>query len=212
MPLETTLAHAPLIAILRGLRPENAIDVAAVLYDEGFRLIEVPLNSPDPFTSLARLVHRFGDDAVIGAGTVTDSGDLARLHDIGIRLVIAPNCNVQLITEAKSRGMSVFPGVATPTEAFAALQAGADGLKLFPAEIIGTSGLRAWKAVLPAAVPLVAVGGVTIGTIEEWAEAGADGFGIGSALFTPEVTLSELKNRARSLRMLVTDWTINGKS
>ena len=203
MAFETALSRAPLIAILRGLRPEEAIEVCSVLYDQTFRLIEVPLNSPDPFTSIARLVARFGSSALIGAGTVTKIDDIARLADIGTRLIVAPNCDPRIISQAKSRGLSVVPGVATPTEAFAALDAGADGLKLFPAEIIGTAGLRAWKAVLPSAVPLIPVGGMTAATIPEWARAGADGFGIGSALFTPGVSLAELKKRARSLRMAV---------
>lgn len=203
MQFETTLAQAPLIAILRGLKPDEAIEVAETLYEEGFRLIEVPLNSPDPFTSISRLAKRFGNSALVGAGTVTDLADVSRLADTGARLLVAPNCDPQIISTAKAKGMHAYPGVATPSEAIAALKAGADGLKLFPAETIGLAGLQAWKAVLPSVTPLIPVGGVTVETIPAWARAGATAFGIGSALFKPGMGVPELRRRARAFAMAI---------
>jgi len=198
MQLDKAMSELPLIAILRGVTPEEVTRVAGVLYDEGFRMIEVPLNSPDAFLSIEKLISTFGEKALIGAGTVTDIPNVLRLAETGAQLVVAPNCDTQIIREAKNRGMWVLPGVATPSEAFKALQAGADGLKLFPAEVIGTAGLRAWKSTLPQGTLLIPVGGITPESIENWRHGGASAFGIGSALYRPGIGLEHLRQRARA--------------
>jgi 2-dehydro-3-deoxyphosphogalactonate aldolase len=198
MQLDQAMSELPLIAILRGVTPEEVIDVAGVLYDEGFRMIEVPLNSPNAFLSIEKLMSQFGEKVVIGAGTVTDIPNLLRLAETGAQLVVAPNCDTQIIREAKNKSMWVLPGVATPSEAFAALQAGADGLKLFPAEVIGPAGLRAWKTILPQGTLLIPVGGITPETIGNWRHGGASAFGIGSALYQPGIGLEQLRQRARA--------------
>lgn len=173
----------PLIAILRGVRPDDVDAHGAALVEAGFALIEVPLNSPDPFDSIARLARRFGDVAVIGAGTVLDPADVARVAGAGGRMVIAPNADGAVIAESVQAGLVALPGIATPTEAFAALKAGASGLKLFPAEGAGPAVLKAMRAVLPGAVRLFPVGGITPDSMAPWLAAGATGFGLGSALY-----------------------------
>lgn len=180
-----TLAQVPLVAILRGIRPAEAEAVGAALVEAGIRLIEVPLNSPDPFASIARLVRCFGEDALIGAGTVLLPDDVQELADIGASLVIAPNCDVAVIEAARRAGLVAIPGAATPTEAFTAIRAGAAAVKLFPMEMIGLAGFKAMKAVLPPHVPLIAVGGVGAGNIAEFRQAGCHGFGLGSSLYKP---------------------------
>lgn len=198
MQLEQAISELPLIAILRGVTPEEVIHVARVLYDEGFRIIEVPLNSPDAFLSIEKLMSQFGEKVLIGAGTVTNIPNLLCLAETGAQLVVAPNCDTQIIREAKNKGMRVLPGVATPSEAFAALQAGADGLKLFPAEAIGAAGLRAWKTTLPQETLLIPVGGITPETIGNWRNGGASAFGIGAALYQPGIRLDQLRRRAKA--------------
>lgn len=188
----------PLIPILRGLAPDRAVEVGEILYATGFRIMEIPLNSPDPFDSIARLVDHFGDGALIGAGTVTTVAHCRMLSDIGARLVVAPNTDPAVIPAARDAGMVVIPGVATPSEAFAALHAGADALKLFPAEAVGPSGLRAWRAVLPPATRLIAVGGVDTSNMARWRAAGSDGFGIGSALFRPDMSTDDIRRHAHA--------------
>ncbi|POF61804.1 2-dehydro-3-deoxy-6-phosphogalactonate aldolase [Novacetimonas maltaceti] len=180
---DTAFARCPLIAILRGIQPHEVLDIGRVLVDTGFTIIEVPLNSPAPYQSIALLQDTFGDRVLVGAGTVTSPqavGDVAR-H--GGQLVVMPHADLAVIAEARKRGMICAPGVATPTEGFAALNAGADALKLFPAEQLGTKALRAWKSVFPPRTRFIPVGGIVPENMQSYLEAGAAGFGLGSALY-----------------------------
>lgn len=174
-----------IIAILRGVRPQEVEAHVEALIAAGIGVIEVPLNSPDPFDSIGRLVARFGDRATIGAGTVLDTDEVTRLAEIGARVVVSPNCDPAVIAATRAAGMESFPGVFTPTECFAALKAGATGLKFFPATLIGPAGLAAIRAVMPKGTPLYAVGGAGADNFGEWMRAGATGFGIGTALYRP---------------------------
>ncbi|MBA49665.1 MAG: 2-dehydro-3-deoxy-6-phosphogalactonate aldolase [Paracoccus sp. (in: a-proteobacteria)] len=189
----------PLIAILRGITPTEALPVAGALIEAGVTRIEVPLNSPEPLDSIARMVTAYGSDALIGAGTVLTPGQVREVAATGARLIVSPNCDPAVIAASKAAGMDSFPGVMTPTEAFAALAAGADGLKLFPGELIGPAGLRAMRAVLPPEVPLFAVGGVSADNMADWHRAGAAGYGIGSALYKPGDSAATVAARAREL-------------
>lgn len=182
----------PLVAILRGLAPAEAVPIGEALLAAGFRILEVPLNSPEPFTSIARLAEALGERALIGAGTVLAEGDVARLAAAGGRLCVMPHGDVAIIHAAKRRGLVCLPGVATPTEAFAALAAGADGLKLFPAEALPPAVVRAWRAVLPGGTRLYPVGGITPATMAPYRAAGVAGFGLGSALYRPGMTPAEV--------------------
>ncbi len=182
--LRTALNALPLVAILRGLTPAEAVPVGQALVDAGFTMLEVPLNSPDPLASINALARAF-PQALVGAGTVLDTDAVRNVADAGGALVVAPNANPSVITEAVRHGMVCLPGVATPTEAFAALAAGAHGLKLFPAELVTPAVLKALCAVLPAGVPLLPVGGITPDNMAPYRAAGATGFGIGSALYRP---------------------------
>ena len=175
----------PLVAILRGIRPEEAEAAAHCLFDAGFRLIEVPLNSPDPFASIAAIRRSVPMDALVGAGTVLRVDNVAELKASGGDVVFMPHADLAVVRAAKAAGLLCIPGVATPTEAFSALAAGADGLKLFPAELASPAVVKALLAVLPAGTPLMPVGGVTPASMDVWRAAGAAGFGIGSALFKP---------------------------
>ncbi len=196
--LDAAMAALPLVAILRGLRPDDAEAVGAALVEAGFRLIEVPLNSPDPFRSIEKLARRFGDTAVIGAGTVLETAAVGRLKEAGGELVVMPHADVRVIAEAKAQGLVCVPGIATPTEAFAALAAGADGLKIFPAEILPPKAVKAMLAVLPKGTRLLPVGGIEPATMAGYVAAGAAGFGLGSALFKPEFAPAEVGARARA--------------
>ena len=173
----------PAIAVLRGVRPEEVTAIAGALFEAGFRIIEVPLNSPLPIESVARLAAAFGDRCLVGAGTVCDPAMVERVADAGGRLIVSPHCDAHVIRAAKARGLVCLPGVATPTEAFTALKAGADGLKMFPAEQLPPAVLKAWRAVLPEGTPLIPVGGIGTGNIAAYWEAGAAGFGTGSSLY-----------------------------
>lgn len=193
-----TLAAAPLIAILRGIRPNEVEAIGAALVESGIRLIEVPLNSPDPFNSVARLVKRFGDVALIGAGTVIQPDDVLELADIGASMVISPHTDRAVIEATRRAGLVSLPGIATPSEAFGAIAAGAHALKLFPMEMIGVAGMKAMKAVLPPDMPLIAVGGIGPATIAGFRDAGCAGFGLGSSLYKPGTTPAAIRAAAEA--------------
>lgn len=191
------VATLPLVAILRGITPEEAPGVGEVLHGAGWRLLEVPLNSPRPLDSIAALARRF-PDAVIGAGTVRTPQEVRDVRAAGGRLIVSPHCDVRVVREAVALGMVCLPGVLTPSEAFAALEAGATGLKLFPAEMVPPAAVKALRAVLPAEVLLLPVGGVAPANVAPYRAAGASGFGIGSALYQPGRDLQALAAAARA--------------
>ena len=193
------MTQRPIIAILRGILPQEAVAIAEALVEAGIEQIEVPLNSPDPFDSIAAMLAALGPRAVIGAGTVLTVTDVERLAAMGAGLVVSPDCNPDVIRATKAAGMLSFPGVFTATECFAALRAGADGLKIFPASIMGPSGISALRAVLPKTCPVYAVGGAGVDNLGEWLGAGADGFGIGTALFKPGDSPATVTQKARAL-------------
>jgi len=191
------LQPLPLVAILRGLTPAEAPAIGAALFDAGFRILEVPLNSPQPLESIARLARDFGERCVVGAGTVLSPAQVDEVAAAGGQLIVMPHADIEVIVAAKRAGLRCVPGAATPTEAFAALRAGADALKLFPAEQLPPVALRAWRSVLPAGVALLPVGGITPQRMAEYRAAGATGFGIGSALYAPGRDAAEVARRAR---------------
>jgi 2-dehydro-3-deoxyphosphogalactonate aldolase len=194
--LNDRLRRCPLIAILRGVRPNEVEAIGAVLVEAGFSIIEVPLNSPEPIVSIRRLAARFADRALIGAGTVTEGRQIAEIAAAGGRLVVMPHGDPAIIRRGKAAGLLVLPGFATPTEAFAARAAGADGLKLFPAEANPPAVLKAMKAVLPPALPVLPVGGITPEKMAGYWRAGAAGFGLGSALYAPGMSAEAVRDRA----------------
>jgi len=191
------------IAILRGVTPADVLAVGRALHDGGIRIVEVPLNSPRPLDSIARLAGEFGADTLVGAGTVLSAGEVDQVADAGGRLVLSPNFDAAVVHRAKERGLWSMPGVATPTEGFQALAAGADALKLFPAEMLGPPVMKAWRAVFPPATPMFAVGGVGEHNLCAFKAAGAAGVGAGSSLYAPGVPHEELTRRAR---LLVERW------
>jgi len=196
-PLRDYLAGLPLVAILRGLQPELAEATGHVLVEAGFRAIEVPLNSPEPLRSIEALARTMPEDVLVGAGTVLDPESADRVRNAGGRLIVMPHADAAVIRRSKELGMLCTPGVATPTEAFASLKAGADAIKIFPAEGIPPVVLKAWRAVLPKDVIVLPVGGIRPETMAAYVAAGANGFGLGSALFTPTMSLDEIGRNAR---------------
>jgi 2-dehydro-3-deoxyphosphogalactonate aldolase len=196
--MHAELSALPLIAILRGITPDEAVPVGSALVEAGFRIIEVPLNSPQPLLSIERLAREFGSRALVGAGTVLQPGQVAEVAAAGGRLIVMPHADVALIRAVKAAALWCVPGVATPTEAFAALAAGADALKLFPAELLTPPVLKALRAVLPRETRLLPVGGITPHNLTAYVAAGASGFGLGSALYKPGATAAEVRGCAEA--------------
>ena len=199
MKLNEALDTCGIIAILRGVTPDEVVSVTQTLFDAGIRIVEVPLNSPDPFASIAKISNAFAGKMVMGAGTVLSVQDVNLLKDHGGQISVSPDCNPEVIARAVAQGMEPLPGVFTPTEAFAAIRAGATHLKLFPAEAASPATIKAWKAVLPKNVKVHAVGGVTPENMSAWLAAGTAGFGIGSALYKPGSSLAKIAESAHSL-------------
>ena len=196
--LEPYLKDLPLIAILRGVTPDEIVAVGRALYDAGFRVIEIPLNSPQPFESIRRLTAELGESCLIGAGTVLTEAQVAEVDAAGGRLIVSPNANLAVIRASKAAGLVSAPGVATPSEGFAALDAGADSLKLFPAEQLGPAVVKAWRAVFPKALALLPVGGITPDNMAPYVAAGANGFGLGSALYKPGLNAAQVSANAQA--------------
>jgi 2-dehydro-3-deoxyphosphogalactonate aldolase len=199
MRFETASDDVSLVAILRGVVPDRIVAIGSVLHEAGFRRIEVPLNSPEPFASIRALANCRLPDLIVGAGTVLTVDDVRRTQDAGGRLIVSPNTRAEVIQHAVQLGLEVIPGFATVTEAFAAIDAGARRLKLFPAATYGTRYLQSLGAVLPTWIQVFPVGGVGAEDIAPWLAAGAAGFGFGSELFRPEYSLAEIQQRARTL-------------
>lgn len=199
MHFDRAITTCPLVAILRGIKPEDVDAVSDTLVEAGLRIIEVPLNSPQPLKSIERLANRHGDDVLVGAGTVMTPDDVIDVRDAGGQLIVTPHMDVDIIDEAKAEGLTCIPGSATPTEAFTALTAGADAIKMFPGEAMPPPVVKAWRAVFPAETRLLVVGGVNADNIKAYQAAGASGFGIGSSLYAPGRNLSEIADAARTL-------------
>ena len=195
---DAAFVRCPLIAILRGVKPEEVEGIGDALVEAGFTLIEVPMNSPDPLDSIGRLARRFEERAVVGAGTVLTEGQVEQVRAVGGMMVISPNANTRVIAASAKAGMVSLPGVVTPTEAFAAIEAGATALKLFPAEGSSPQVLKAMRAVLPKDMRLLPVGGIAPDNMGPWRDAGAAGFGLGSALYKPGFTAAEVGARAKA--------------
>lgn len=197
--IQQHLDELPLVAILRGVRPEEVVGIASAIYDAGFRAIEVPLNSPEPFDSIRKLAVHFGDKAAVGAGTVLTLEDAMRVRDSGGQLIVSPNMNPKVVSYARENGMYSFPGVMTCTECFAALDAGANALKLFPASVLGFAGLNAIRAVLPRNTHVYVVGGVDATNLEAWSKAGATGMGLGSCLYRAGDSIDAVAKNAKTI-------------
>ena len=203
--LDSCLGRLPLVAILRGVGPEEVVPIGRALVEAGFAVIEVPLNSPRPLESIGRLAAALGDGVLVGAGTVTSPAQVGEVERAGGRLIVMPHADPAVIGAAKSLGLACVPGVATPTEAFAALAAGADALKLFPAEMLTPPVLKAMLSVLPKGTRLLPVGGITPERMGPFRAAGASGFGLGSALYRPGADAEEV---ARHARAFVAAWRV----
>lgn len=188
----------PLVAILRGIRPEETVDIVSVLIDSGMTAIEIPLNSPEPFRSIEIAVKRAPAGTLIGAGTVLTIDDVARLHDVGGGLMVSPNVDPEIIAGARARGMVTMPGVFSPTEALLAAKSGASSLKFFPASVLGAAGITAIRAVLPADLMIAAVGGVSDTNFADYTKAGITAFGLGSSLYKPGMTAAQVADRAKA--------------
>lgn len=205
MELKTILDRAPLIAILRGVRPAEVEAIGDVLVEAGIEIIEVPLNSPEPFRSIEILAKRFGTQALIGAGTMMTESDLGRMAEAGGRLMVTPHADAALVAAAKARGLVTAPGFFTPAEAFALIKAGTDALKLFPAEAASPAVLKSMRAVLPPDMPILPVGGITPDSMQGWFGAGAAGFGIGSAIYRPGDDAKTVAAKAAAFRTALTE-------
>jgi len=192
------LDQCPLVAIVRGVTPGEAEAIGDAIYEAGIRIVEVPLNSPDPLASIDRLVRRFGERMLVGAGTVLEPTDVGRVWDVGGRLIVSPDTNVEVIAATATIDLVSSPGYFTPSEAFAAVRAGATALKLFPAEAATPAVLKAQLAVLPGGVPILAVGGIKPDNMRPWLDAGASGFGLGGGLYQPGQSPEETLTRARA--------------
>jgi len=197
--LDAALARCPLVAIIRGVTPDEAVAVGGALIEAGLTVVEVPLNSPQPIESIRRLAASFGDRALIGAGTVMSPADVTDIAAAGGRLIVMPHGDPAVIRAAKSAGLLCVPGAATPTEGFAALAAGADALKLFPAEAMPPAIVKAWRAVFPPSTALLAVGGVNAGNMAAYLAAGATGFGLGTSLYQPGRSAAAVGEAARTM-------------
>ena len=189
--------RCPLVAIIRGVTPDEAEAVGEAIFEAGIRIIEVPLNSPEPLKSIERLAKRMGERALVGAGTVLEAGQVAQVKDAGGQLIVSPNANVEVIAATAAAGMVSCPGFFTPSEAFAAIAAGAHALKLFPAEAATPAYVKAQRAVLPRDIPILVVGSVKPELMSAWIEAGADGFGLGSGVFKPGDSAAQVLEHAR---------------
>ena len=205
--LHDYLDDLPLIAILRGITPEDCEAVTEALFAAGFRIVEVPLNSPQALRSIERIAHQFGDGMLVGAGTVLTPDQVRQVNDNGGRLIVAPNTNLPVIQASVEAGMITIPGAATPTEAFAGIHAGASAVKVFPAEAIGPQVLASWRAVIPDTVPLLPVGGIDSHNMADYWQAGAAGFGLGSALYKPGKSLGDISASATKLVWSATSLT-----
>jgi 2-dehydro-3-deoxyphosphogalactonate aldolase len=192
LTLTGAISQCPLVAILRGVQPAEVVEIGRALFDAGFRILEVPMNSPQPLNSIALLSKSFGDQALIGAGTVSNPDQVLKVGEVGGRLIVMPHADASVVRAAKAGGLYALPGFATPTEAFAMIAAGADGLKLFPAEANPPKVLKAMRAVLPEDMPILPVGSITPDNMAEYWAAGANGFGLGSALYKPGATPAQV--------------------
>jgi 2-dehydro-3-deoxyphosphogalactonate aldolase len=199
LTLRSFLERCPLVAILRGVRPADALDITAALDDAGIAIVEVPLNSPDPVESIGRIAARFGGHMLVGAGTVMTARQVAEIADAGGRLIVTPHAAAEVVAAAKARGLLACPGMFTPTEAFAMLALGADALKLFPAEAASPAVLKSLRAVLPAGTDILPVGGIDAANMAAWRAAGAAGFGIGSSIYKPGDDAATVNAKARTL-------------
>lgn len=193
----------PLLAILRGIKPGEASEIGVVLVETGFCVLEVPLNSPEPFASILRLAKRFGEQVLVGAGTVTDPEQVQKVADAGGRIIVMPHADERIVEAAKRRNLYAVPGFATPSEGFRMIDVGADAIKLFPAEANPPKVLKALRAVLPKDTPVLPVGGITPANMKEYWEAGADGFGLGSALYKPGDTPDKVAKAAGEFRVAI---------
>lgn len=202
--LNQYMSELPLVAILRGITPQQSEDVVEALYGAGFRLVEVPLNSPNPLDSIERIAKQFGDDMLVGAGTVFSTDQVAQVSDRGGRLIVSPNTNISVIEASIARQMISIPGAATPSEAFTCIAKGAHAVKVFPAEMITPSILSSWRAVLPASVALLPVGGIDHNNMLDYWQAGASGFGLGGSLYKPNLSLGDISANATKLAWSMT--------
>jgi len=196
--LHLYLDECPLVAIIRGVTPDEAEAIGDAIFESGIRIVEVPLNSPEPLQSIEKLAKRFGERMLVGAGTVLDRADVARVKDAGGRIIVSPDTNIEVIAATAAAGLVASPGYFTPSEAFAAIRAGATALKLFPAEAASPAVLKAQLAVIPKDIPIMVVGGVRPDNMRPWLEAGATGFGLGGGLYQPRQSPAETLDKARA--------------